>query len=77
MAFLTSITSHPQGGNPLGFVVNQDTFRVKTTDNLYVADASIFPAPCKINPQLTLKALAHCAADQLIADLQEEPTQTL
>ena len=67
--FLNIITSHPQGGNSLGFVVDQDTFKVKTTDNLYVADASIYPEPCKINPQLTLKALALLAAEKLIDEL--------
>lgn len=67
--FLNIITSHPQGGNSLGVVVDADTFKVKTTDNLYVADASIFPGPCKINPQLTLKALAHTAAEKLLEEL--------
>ncbi len=70
--FVNLLSSHPQGGNPLGSVVDPSSFRAlddcgKTVDNLYVADASIFPAGCEINPQLTVKALASFAADQILA----------
>jgi len=34
-------------------------------ENLTVADASVFPAGCEINPQLTIKALASLAASRL------------
>lgn len=71
-AFLDLATAHPQGGNALGSVVHPSTFRVQLSDarqieNLYVADASIFPAGCEVNPQLTVKALAACAAESVLA----------
>jgi choline dehydrogenase-like flavoprotein len=70
-AFLNLATAHPQGGNALGDVVDPVTFRVRDgqggeIDNLYVADASIFPAGCEVNPQLTVKALASIAAARLL-----------
>ncbi len=69
-AFLNLLSTHLQGGNALGHVVSRDTFRLQTTqgevENLYVADASIFPAGAEINPQLTLKALAMYAADHML-----------
>jgi choline dehydrogenase-like flavoprotein len=73
--FVSMLTSHPQGGNCLGSVVNQKSFRVQLCDgrqlsNVYVADASIFPAGCEINPQLTVHALAHFVADRMLAEPQ-------
>jgi choline dehydrogenase-like flavoprotein len=70
-AFVNMLTTHLQGGNSLGLVTSRDTFRVMTQpygeiENLYVADASIFPAGCETNPQLTIKALAHYAADAML-----------
>src|SRR5690606_19132644 len=55
--FLNLITPHLQGGNSLGYVVNPATYKVLSRqrgdiDNLYVADASIFPDGCDVNPQL-------------------------
>ena len=63
-AFVNLLTTHPQGGASLGDVVNPTTFQMMTDcgeaiENLTVADTSIFPAGCDINPQLTLKALIH------------------
>lgn len=73
-AFLNMLTAHPQGGASLGSVVNRETFQVQTDDgrcidNLYVADASVLPAGCEINPQLTIKALAHIAADRMLSNV--------
>lgn len=70
--FLNLATAHPQGGNPLGSVVDPASFRVQTSDrgpieNLYVADASLFPAGCEVNPQLTIKTLATFAADVILS----------
>ena len=64
-------TSHPQGGNCLSRdrtkgVVDED-FRVHDIENLYVCDASVFPAPITVNPQLTVMALAHYAAPRIAA----------
>jgi choline dehydrogenase-like flavoprotein len=38
-------------------------FRVYGTDNVYVCDASVFPSSITVNPQLTVMALAHYAAE--------------
>ncbi|QEF98705.1 GMC oxidoreductase [Stieleria maiorica] len=70
-AFVNLLTTHGQGGASIGDVVDPTTFQVKTdggqhVSNLTVADASLFPAGCEINPQLTLKALATIAAEQVI-----------
>jgi choline dehydrogenase-like flavoprotein len=59
-------TSHPQGGNavsrdPAKGVVDE-RFRVHGTENVYVCDASVFPSSVTVNPQLTVMALADCAA---------------
>jgi hypothetical protein len=68
---LTLGTAHPQGGNALGrhglrSVVSPD-FSTFDFDNLFVADASLFPAGCGVNPQMTTMALAHLAADGVTA----------
>jgi choline dehydrogenase-like flavoprotein len=60
-------SSHPQGGNaisrdPKKGVVDSD-LRVHGFENLYVCDASVFPSPLTVNPQLTVMALAEYAAD--------------
>lgn len=39
-------------------------FRVHGADNLYVADASLFPSNIGVNPQLTIMALAQLAAER-------------
>ena len=55
-------SAHPQGGNPMsddkrvGAVDSR--FRVHGYDNLFVCDASVFPTTIKINPQLTIMAMA-------------------
>ncbi len=68
-ADLAQSTAHPQGGNALGrsatkSVVSPD-FHLFDFDNLTVADASLFPAGCLKNPQMTAMALAHLAADRV------------
>jgi choline dehydrogenase-like flavoprotein len=70
--FVSLLTSHPQGGNALGRVVDPTTFRLRLAngncvENLFVADASIFPAGCEINPQLTVTALASYAVDAMLS----------
>jgi choline dehydrogenase-like flavoprotein len=62
-------TGHPQGGNaisrdPKKGVVGPD-FRVHGYDDLYVCDASVFPTSLTVNPQLTVMALAHYAAQEI------------
>lgn len=78
--FLNLATAHPQGGNPLGTVVHPRTFRVQLADhqileNLFVADASLLPAGCEVNPQLTIKGLAMFAADALLEQLPQLSTR--
>ncbi len=70
-AFVNLLTTHPQGGNALADVVDPTTFQLMTdcgerVENLTIADASICPAGCEINPQLTVKALATLASQQVI-----------
>jgi choline dehydrogenase-like flavoprotein len=65
-AALSVNSAHPQGGNCLSKdrskgVVDPD-FKVWDIKNLFVCDASVFPAPITVNPQLTVMALAHYAA---------------
>ena len=62
-------TGHPQGGNALSRdpkrgVVRPD-FRVHGYDDLYICDASVFPTSLTVNPQLTVMALAHYAAQRI------------
>ncbi|MCC6612481.1 MAG: GMC family oxidoreductase [Anaerolineae bacterium] len=57
-------SSHPQGGNPLGTVLDPD-FRVRGYRNLYVCDASVFPSALTVNPQLTIMNLAWYAGDRV------------
>lgn len=62
-------TAHPQGGNRIGrhsgSSVVDSSFRVHGVPNLFVTDASVFPAGCGVNPQLTVMALASLAADEI------------
>jgi choline dehydrogenase-like flavoprotein len=59
-------TAHPQGGNAIGNdskrgVVSPE-FRVHGYDNVFVADASVFPTNIWANCQATVMALSHYAA---------------
>lgn len=70
-AFLNLLCTHPQGGNAMGDVVDAEGLRLMddcgtVVENLMVADASVFPAGCEINPQLTVKALTTLGAERLI-----------
>ena len=70
-ADLALSTAHPQGGNALGRQALRSVvspgFSLYDFSNLFVADASLFPAGCNVNPQMTAMALASLAADRLIA----------
>jgi choline dehydrogenase-like flavoprotein len=59
---LTLNSSHPQGGNAMSdetsIGVVDSHFRVHGYSNLYVCDASIFPTTIRVNPQLTIMAMA-------------------
>ncbi len=59
---LTLSSAHPQGGNAMSddpsIGVVDSRFQVHGYDNLFVCDASVFPTTIRINPQLTIMALA-------------------
>lgn len=70
-SYVNLLSTHVQGSASLGDVVDPHTFQVKTdsgekVENLTIADATLFPAGCEINPQLTVKALATLASNQII-----------
>lgn len=65
------------GRDPQGSVVGPD-FRVHGTDNLYVADASVFPDNIGVNPQHTIMALAViCARGLVDGKRQRHPVSRL
>ncbi len=74
MSDLRLTTAHPQGGNgmygdssPLKSrrVVDGD-FRVDGFDNVFVADASLFPSTITVNPQWTIMAMSSLAAKSVL-----------
>jgi choline dehydrogenase-like flavoprotein len=59
-------SAHPQGGNPMSAspergVVGED-FQVHGLENLFVADASVFPTNIWANCQATVMAMSHYAS---------------
>ncbi|MBL8753894.1 MAG: GMC family oxidoreductase [Planctomycetes bacterium] len=62
-------SSHPQGGACAGSDPRRDVvapdFRVRGLRNLYVADASLFPHSVKVNPMLSIMAVADLAANRI------------
>jgi choline dehydrogenase-like flavoprotein len=65
-------SAHPQGGNamsedPRKGVVGTD-FRVHGHENLFVADASVFPTNIWANCQATVMAMSHHAASFVAGD---------
>ena len=62
-------SAHPQGGNPMSddqsVGVVDTNFKVHGYDNLYVCDASVFPTSVRVNPQLTIMAMATYAAQRI------------
>jgi glycine/D-amino acid oxidase-like deaminating enzyme len=62
---LLMTSAHPQGGNALGTVVDED-FRVRGLKNLYLCDASVFPTSVHVNPQLTVMGMAQYAARRML-----------
>ena len=69
---LTIGTGHPQGGNALSLnpkigVVN-DEFKIYGYDNIYIADASVFPSSLGVNPQLTVMSLSNYAVPFVAAN---------
>jgi len=69
-ADLKLASAHPQGGNAVSknpkIGVVDETFRLQGISDLFIADASLFPAGCGVNPMMTTLALAHMATDAVI-----------
>lgn len=64
---------HPQGTARMGedprSAVTDSTGRVHGTPGLSVGDASLFPSSCRVNPQITIMAIATRIAERLDAAL--------
>jgi choline dehydrogenase-like flavoprotein len=62
---------HPQGTARMGedprSAVTDSFGRVHGTPGLWVGDASLFPSSCKVNPQITIMALATRVAEAVAA----------
>ena len=63
-ADLLLTSAHPQGGNAVGAVVDEE-FRVRGMENVFVCDASVFPSSVTVNPQLTVMGIAQYAARRI------------
>jgi hypothetical protein len=67
-------TAHPQGGNRMigdgskhrAERVVDGEFRVEGFENVFVADASIFPTGITVNPQWTIMAMSSMAAKKVL-----------
>jgi choline dehydrogenase-like flavoprotein len=67
-------TAHPQGGNRMAaqgsrFAASRVvdiTGRVAQLDNVYVADASVFPTSLTVNPQWTIMAMSSRIAEHVL-----------
>jgi len=71
---LLMTSAHPQGGNAIGEVVDED-FRVRGFANLWLCDASVFPTSVHVNPQLTVMGMAQYAAHRILGDELRAPEQ--
>ena len=67
-------TAHPQGGNLMASglspykekrVVDED-YRLVGYENVFVADASLFPTSLTVNPQWTIMAMSSMAAKNVL-----------
>ncbi|MBK8551021.1 MAG: GMC family oxidoreductase [Ignavibacteria bacterium] len=67
-------TAHPQGGNILigdkskhkSMRVLNSKYQVEGFDNVYVADASVFPESMRLNPQWTIMAMSSMASKKIL-----------
>ena len=69
-------TAHPQGGNAMAGPgvdaatrdarVVDERFRVAGLDNVFVADASVFPSSLTVNPQWTIMAMSSLASRSVL-----------
>jgi choline dehydrogenase-like flavoprotein len=81
MSDLRLTTAHPQGGNRMigdgsahrSERVVDSRFRVDGFENVFVADASIFPTGITVNPQWTIMAMSSMAAKQVLEFAERRP----
>ncbi len=74
MADLKLLTAHPQGGNRMMGDSSKHradrtvdgNFRVDGFENVFVADASLFPTGITVNPQWTIMAMSSIAATHVL-----------
>ncbi|KAJ1380918.1 Long-chain-alcohol oxidase, partial [Sesbania bispinosa] len=59
------------GSNPKESVVNQ-TGETWEMEDLYVADASVFPTALGVNPMITVQAIAYCTAQSVLQTLKRK-----
>ena len=67
-------TAHPQGGNGMygdasslrGLRVVDGDYRLDGFENVFIADASIFPSTITVNPQWTIMAMSSLAAKSVL-----------
>ncbi len=67
-------TAHPQGGNIAagsnskyaGLRVVDENFKLDKFNNVFVADASLFPTSLTVNPQWTIMAMSSMAAKSVL-----------
>jgi choline dehydrogenase-like flavoprotein len=64
-------SAHPMGGCAMGKdperSVVDSSLRLRTLDNVWVVDGSVFPTSLGVNPQLTIAAVARWAAEGIAA----------
>lgn len=64
---------HLMGGCAIGeraeYSVVQPDFKLYGHNNIFVTDGGVFPSAPGINPSLSIMAMSHLAADQILADL--------
>ena len=78
MNSLRLTTAHPQGGNGMygdgsrfkRLRVVDGEYRVDGFDNVFVADASLFPSTITVNPQWTIMAMSSLAAQSVLRNTQ-------
>jgi len=67
-------SAHPQGGLRMGtdphHTAVDPELRLRGTDNLYVADASVFPKTIVVNPQWSVMSIAAVAAPKIERQLR-------
>ena len=66
-------SAHPMGGCAMGGdparSVVDSSLRLRSLDNLWVTDGSVFPTSLGVNPQLTIAAVARWAAEGIAAKI--------